>query len=129
MTVEDLCTFLKADSNLNALIAQRVYPQKLPQSALLPALVFNQVHGKFGTTMENASGYAVEAFQISCIGGSYFDAKNVARKVRNAIEGFKGTMGSTMVYGVFQQSERDTYDPEVLEYRTDVDFQIVHLEN
>jgi hypothetical protein len=128
MTIEDLTTYLIANAALIAVVNGRIYPQVLPQHATLPAIVYSQIHGKPGNTMENASGFTDALFQFACVGTSYFDVKKTARNLRTALEGFAGTMGSTKVYGAFQETERDGYDSETLEYRTDLDFKIWHLE-
>lgn len=128
MTVEDLTTYLIANSALVATVNGRIYSQILPQHAVLPAIAYSQIHGKPGNTMENASGFIDALFQFTCVAMSYFDAKKTARSLRTALEGFAGTMGSTKVYGAFQESERDGFNFETLEYRTDLDFKIWHLE-
>ena len=128
MMVEDLSAFLQADAGITTLAAGRVYPQSLPQKATLPALVYQQIAGKTDTTLENAAQLADELFQIACMAMSYKEAKQLSEKVRQALEGFKGTMGATVILGIFAESERDFYDPEQLEYRTDLDFKIWHRE-
>ena len=128
LPVEDLTAYLIANAGLTALVNGRIYSQVLPQHAVLPAIVYSQIHGKAGNTMENASGFTDATFQFACMAMSYYDAKKTAKSLRAALEGFAGTMGSTKVYGAFQEAERDGFDFETLEYRTDLDFKIWHLE-
>jgi hypothetical protein len=128
MTVEDLTAYLAANAGLIAVVNGRIYPQTLPQHATLPAIVYSQIHGKPGNTMENASGFTDALFQFACMAMSYSDAKKTAKSLRTALEGFAGTMGATKVYGAFQEAERDGFDFETLEYRTDLDFKFWHLE-
>lgn len=130
MVVEDITAFLQADSGLTAVIAGRVYPVILPQGAALPALVYSQTHGHQALTLDDAEGFTDAMFQISCMATSYKDAKTVAKAVRAALHGFAGMMNATTkVYGAFDETERDTYNADTKEYRTDLDFRIFHFDN
>jgi hypothetical protein len=128
MVVEDITTFLKGDPGLTAVVNGRVYPVILPQGATLPALVYSEVHGQQALTLGNDKGFTDALFQISCMASSYLDSKTLAKALRAALQGYAGTMGSTVVQGAFEESERDSYNAETKEYRTDLDFRIFHLD-
>ena len=133
MMVEDLTSFLQANSTVNAIIGNRVFPRILPEGSTttnyLPAVVYNQVAAPHECTMDNAR-YVEETFQLECTADDYKTAKQLAVAVRNALEGFSGSMGGTNVHGIFIQAERDApWDMETLHYRTDVDVKIWHPEN
>lgn len=128
MTVEDLTTFLTASAPLTAVIGGRVYPQLLPQHATLPAIVYSQIHSDSPNTLDKATGFLIDSFQFACMGKTYFDAKTTARTLSDLLDGFAGTMGSSTMQGCFKTSERDSYDNETLQFRTDLDFKFCHRE-
>lgn len=49
-------------------------------------------------------------FAIVCISTSYTAADAIAEAVRQAMQGFRGTMGSTTVSTVLLADEQDEYD-------------------
>ncbi len=129
MIVEDFATFLSADPGVSGLIGSRIYPRLLPQNATLPAVVYSQVSGLRVTTHDKAANFTDQVYQFECVASDYKSMKKLAEKVRQAMEGFQGTMGATNVQGVFMTGERDApYQLDSLTYRTDLDFRLYFLE-
>jgi hypothetical protein len=129
MIIEDIAAFLAADAGVSALIGTRIYPMLLPQNAIKPAVVYSQVSGVRVTTHDKAKNFTDQVYQLQCIADDPKSVKNLSEKVRQAMEGFQGTMGATNVQGVFMTGERDApYQLDSLTYRTDLDFRLYFLE-
>jgi hypothetical protein len=129
MIIEDIAAFLAADAGVSALIGTRIYPMLLPQNATKPAVVYSQVSGVRVTTHDKAKNFTDQVYQLQCIADDPKSVKNLSEKVRQAMEGFQGTMGATNVQGVFMTAERDApYQLDSLTYRTDLDFRLYFLE-
>lgn len=125
---EDLRTFLVADPAITALVVGRIYPLKLPQDPTLPAIAYMRVSGFRGRVQDGPAGYARPTFQIDCWADSYLEAKNVADAVRQRLQAYKGTMGTTEVQSVRFLGDRDDFERDVENFRILMDFEIWHLE-
>lgn len=125
---------LKTAAGITALVGTRVYPLILPQNAAFPAITFQKVSGSRSHSQSGPSNLAHPRFQISCWAKgdtAYPDAKGLAAQVRQAIDGFKGTMGGAG--GVDVQScelvsEVDGYVGESYLYVVHLDFVMWHRE-
>jgi hypothetical protein len=132
IAVEDLTSYLTANGGVNAIAQGRIYAQNLPQksatSTNLPAVVYHQVSGPRPSTMEGATGLNDGRYQFACMAYDYLTAKKLSQAVRQALNKFSGTVGSTVILDVSLDSERDTYDSIELIFRCDLDFKIWHRE-
>lgn len=125
MIEEELTSWLQANI---ALVANRVYPMKLPQNPTLPAITYQKISGLRVQSHDGPSGLAYPRFQVSCWGESYSDAKQVAEEVRQDLDGYQGLMGVVQVGAALLQNEIDFYIPETGYYHVPVDFIIWHDE-
>ena len=94
MTAEEaIYTKLLATTPVTALVVSRVYPAYLPESANLPAVVYQRISGPRVQNMDG-SGTAHPRIQITSWGATYKKAKELSAAVRVALDGFKGTIAS-----------------------------------
>lgn len=121
--VEDLFTFL-SDQGTEA--GNRIYPQTLPQGATLPAVRYLQVSDPPEHTHSGRSNLRHPRFQLDCFAETYLTAKRLADQVINAIDGYRGPMGSATCYAGFQENARDNHDPELNRHWVSVDIEIWH---
>lgn len=134
MTIKDLRpglrAYLLADAALSALVVTRVFPVKLPQGQLNPSVVYSRISGVGDHHMRGPSGLARPRIQIDCWAVSADLSSQLARLVKNRIDGFRGEMefgsnspkDSLTVLGVFFDSERDFYDDGNEMYRVSQDY-------
>lgn len=123
---------LKNNSGVSALVGTRIYPKKLPQNSTFPALIYQQVGGGSIYSHSGASALATPVWQVSCFASTFTGAKNLARKVREALQGFSGTLGGAggvSTGGIFKRNEIDLYDDETQIYQTVLDFNMMHVES
>jgi len=107
-----LLEYLGADAAITALVGARIYWQRRPQASALPCLVCSRVTGGYGHTLDGGSGHAQPTVQISALAASNAAAEDIAEAVRDAMQGFAGLWGSTLVTSVILQNEIDLDDPD-----------------
>lgn len=110
MTVEaGLYAHLSTDAGVNALVGTRIYPLLVPLDATLPAIAYQRISGPRDHHHQGASGLAVARIQLTYVGGSYSEAKQVAAAVRATLDGRRGGLGSTTVGSIMLDNERDEW--------------------
>jgi hypothetical protein len=106
---------LAANAAVAAIVADRVYPTVLPQSAEVPAIVYTRVSADHTHTLGGASSLASGRVQVNCWADSYAEAAELARAVRLAVQGYRGEVAvgaeSITIDGLFALSTGDLADP------------------
>lgn len=120
MSVEsDLYTLLKDDAAVAALVSNRIFPLLMPQNPAFPAITYHRVSGPRVHSHGGPSGLASPRFQVSCWAKSYAAVRDLAEKVRLALD---GRMGALL------QNELHTYEPDTETFHAPLDFVIWHQE-
>ena len=95
MIEQALQVYLKADTNVAALVSTRVYPGLAPQNAALPYITYERISTQRMMTHDGQNGLIGPRIQIDCWASAYSGAKTLADKVRLAINGYKTAYGET----------------------------------
>ena len=125
--LSDLRAQILADSAVENLVGTRMYPTIAPQSAALPYITYQVISAFRQPTMLAPDNLPEKRIQIDAWGSTFSQAHAVAEAIRQAIDGFSGTMGSspgTEVQGVFADTERTMYEPEPELHRVSRDYRI-----
>jgi hypothetical protein len=133
ITIEEGIVYrLKNYSGLSALVGDRIYPLKLPQGVILPAVTYQRISTpRVITHDQGTGGLAMPRFQFSAYDDGYSSVKAVIKQIREALNGYKGTPGGTdtvLVHGAFAEDEQDFDDPDSGLYWSTIDFFIYHQE-
>lgn len=88
---------LAANTAVTTLTSTRIYPHEAPSSAALPYITFYQISGPHAHHMLAAAGMTEPRVQIDSWDDDALGAETLADKVRLAMDGFRGTMGSVSV--------------------------------
>lgn len=120
---EGLKPFLDA---ANTSAGNRIYPRRLPQGVVLPAVVYSKVSTGIGYVSTGQSSLQTPRYQLDCWGASYISAKALAEELKTLLSGYAGPMGSRTVTAVFIEDERDDDDPDTARYWTSLDVTIHH---
>lgn len=120
---------LKNDVDVAAIVSTRVFPVILPATPTFPAVTYTLLTGDRTHSMDGPSGLASPSFQVDSWASTYSSVKDLASKVRIALDGLKGTVSSVEILGVFIQSEKDLYDGTNSVYRVSSVFIFHHKEN
>lgn len=120
----DLVTGAKNDNAIKAVIVDRISVVDAPQGTLFPCIVINRISTPREDSLDGPAGLANPRIQFSCIAENEVGARNLGDKVRQWLNGFRGTLGSSVIGGAQLVDERDSRDADPPLYRTDLDFQI-----
>lgn len=98
---------LRGVTAITDLVSDRIYPDTLPQKQPYPAIV-HYVENVDKTTY---TGGATTNYKITVNLDIFFqvyaNGKTLAEEVKNAIEGYRGTVGGVQVQLAFFQSQTD----------------------
>ena len=114
---------------VTALIGTRMYPDQVPQKPTLPCIGYAVLEGEQDTTHDGLSGYMETTFELVCMAKDRLAAKDLAQKVKLALDAFPAVMGGAggvEVDGVFVTGERNDFDDELRVYWTILDVLIEH---
>lgn len=132
MTIDDaIYAYLSTYAGLTALISTRVYPDVMPQGAVLPVIVHQQISGIRVHAMGNDPGLAYPQWQFTCWATTKLAAKTVAVQLRTALQNYSGTMGGAggvVVQRVYIDDEASGQDPPTGLFFVRQDYIIWHEE-
>lgn len=112
-----------------ALVSTRIYPNKIPQEATLPAIAYQRISARRVKAHAAPTGLARVRVQVTCVARSYSEVKGLAAAVRTAMQGVMGTVGGVGVQGSWLETDADEYgDAETL-HSVRQDFMIWHTES
>lgn len=113
MINEALYSLLSGDAGVAALVEDRIYPVERDQAAALPAIVLRRItgvrdHAYDGQTGLVDSRFDVDVYASDVAGGlSASETANAAADAaRKALAGYRGTIGTTRIGGIFINDER-----------------------
>lgn len=94
-----LMTRLVADTDVSAIVGNRVYPHTAPQNATMPYIVYFRVSGVHEHHMRGSSGLYDARVQLSMFSTDFEQLLNLSDAVRLALDGYRGdvTVGTDMV--------------------------------
>mgnify|MGYP003115321468 CR=1 FL=1 len=125
----ELRTFLLGGATIAGKVAQRVYPQVLPQNVVYPAISYEPVSKPRLRDIEGPTGRALPRIRISCWAKTFVAAKELADDVRRRLDGYRGPMGAWRIGSSQLAAEIDLYDDTVQAHRTIVDFRLSYVES
>jgi hypothetical protein len=137
MSIEtELIDFFVSESSVAAIIGNddspetcRIYPLRLPQGYILPAISFQRISTDREHVIDDGPiGWAWARFQFDMWAETYEEVRPLAEAVRQALDGHNNTMGSIMVAGAFAEGERDLYEEQTEIYRVTQDYLIPYKE-
>lgn len=122
---------LLAQAEIVATIGSRIFSTQAPQGTELPCIVYAQDQASRGPFMHmrGMTGLARVTYQISCLGTSLVDVRNLSRAVRVALQ-YK--QNSAIRLAVVKTDD-DTTEPQgggeqLPIYRTDLSVEITYQE-
>lgn len=119
---------LQSRPGLVALVADRVYPRKMPRGAVFPLVLYSRVSTRRDATHSGPVGLAEPRIQLDVWAQDPDTADAVAEQVRLAFHGFRGQMGDIEVGSSMVVNEHDDDDPDSGLFRRVLDAQIQHAE-
>jgi len=124
---------LIADFDVSALVADRITPIVRPQGDGLPAVVYQQITGSRLYTASGPGDMARVMFQVTGWSDDYDQARELADAIREALNGYDGTISSVTIQHCRILDEGDlpnlaAGDDAATLYGKRLDFEIVYDE-
>jgi hypothetical protein len=114
MLIEEALTYhLENDADVAALVADRIYPNVIPQDVSLPALAYQKISRPGAMAHDGAVGIAWPRFQITGQADDYGVLANLIDSVEDSLNGFSGLMGGiggVLIEGAFVKDVHDRYE-------------------
>ena len=99
---------------LSALTGDRVFPVVIPEDAELPAVAYQRISGPRLLAHDGSTGLAEGRVQVTVVGTSYSEAKEIAGAVREMLAGWRGLMGGVCeVFGCRVENEVDGWGSQI----------------
>jgi hypothetical protein len=109
---------------VNNRVFGRIYPQVLPQNAVLPSLVYNLVSEAPSDNVSGSAGLFSGTLQIDCWDKTVIEVERLAEVVRLSLMGYSGTHLNVIIKGIYLSQGFDGYQPEVKDYLYTMRFNI-----
>ena len=131
MTVleEGLHSYLSTYAGLVALIGDRVYPLRIPQTGTLPCLTYQRISTPRIHTHDNtgiAGDLTSPRFQFDAWAETNKSVKDITDQVRAALNGKTGSIGTApsaiTIRAALADNETPEYDPDSELYRSRSDY-------
>lgn len=118
--LEGLKNYLTGDTGIEALVADRVYPVRLPQKVTLPAITYQLISDPRDPHLRGVTGRARPRFQIDSYALTQLSADVLGGLVRQRLDGFKGEFSddasppaTITVQGVFFETAMELFDEDI----------------
>ena len=119
---------LSNDSDIQAFVDDRVFPNVAPQTTELPFIIYDVTGVQPNDTKDGASTLDTNDVMISCYSETYSQASDLAQKIRVAMDRInEGTYGGEQIQSSQFQSYNDIFDDTSGDagiYRKALDFEI-----
>lgn len=97
MIEEGLVIYLSNNGELTVLIDDRLYPLVLPESPIMPAVVYQEIDAVPAYSHDGDSAMEQVRMQFKCWANTLLMAKQVKAVLKRALSGFSGYMGGEEV--------------------------------
>ena len=121
-------TYLQTVMQVTALVASRIYPNRAPQEAQRPFVVWTRVGVDRQQLYCGQSALIKGAYQFDCYGVSATQADQVHRALKNAMQDYAGLMGAVEVRHCHLTTDFVSADEDPLIHRVTQLWDIWHVE-
>jgi len=108
-------TILEEDSGVSAIVSSRVYPLLRSTGSALPAITYQKIDGPRLQSHDGPSGTAHPRFQVNIWAKKYTEVVTLAERVRIALDGYSGTVGTVVIQAITLEDEADAMEAEDVE--------------
>ena len=126
-----LYDYLSADPLLSSLVSDRIYPLRLKEGTVLPAIAWQRISAQRTYTHDafvDTAPWVRARVQIACWSNTALGAIEVGEAVMAALSGYTGDMEGEYIGSSTAELELDDYEPTTRLYRRLVDFFITYEE-
>lgn len=111
--------------------AARIYTGNAPQNTPLPFVVLRRTSGNTPRTLSGAALNSRAQFSVDVLGANYTDVTAIANAIHEALDGFKGLIGTSRVMGarcVSEPADLSEIDGDQVYRRFNQEFLFVYSE-
>lgn len=129
---QDVRTYLLTLASITSVVGTRIFPNKIPQkNDSWPCIVYQVISQNPGHTLAGSAEYAGTRIQFDVYSETAIVRDSLTEAIRNAMQGYRGTMGSSTVSSVVYKNSTDLYEPpadnsDVGLYRNSADYWFRH---
>lgn len=109
-------------------VGGRVVPDQTPPGMPIPFIKYNRVTTEREYAHDGSTRLAAPTMQLSVYHSSKQEARDIARKIQNKLEGYRGLMGDVVVQGVFLDDETHDFDSDTEYYFIESDYIVQYYE-
>lgn len=108
----DFRAALLADATVLGLVGSRCYPTLAQQRADRPYIVYNLITNTPSLSHDGDANQTRMTLQIDVYGDTVDSVMDVSDAVKNRLEGFQATQGSTAIQAMLLEDEESGYEEE-----------------
>lgn len=124
-----LRAYVLADVAIAAAVGVRMYPRRLPQGPVLPALVYQRIDTRRLHDFDGPDGLPRARVQIAAWAANVQGATDAAALLRERLDGYRGAWGDVTIGACLCVAERDLDDPETGRSAVVQDYMIQYRED
>lgn len=100
-----IVNILENDIDVSAIIGDRIFPVVIPQEKSLPAITYERVDTDPNDTKSGVSTLDVPLIDIDLWGKDFAVLKDLAKKIRTALDRFSGTKQGIIIQSIQYQNQ------------------------
>ena len=100
---------IRSTSDVTDIVGTRVFPIYVPKGQSLPAVVYELVSSDPIGSNDGHSGLTYARFTVEGLSSSYSQVKDLAEKVRLAVDGYSGTEASVAISSTRHMGSSDDW--------------------
>jgi len=117
----EILTFIKSKSEVTDIVGNRIWYDKLPEDATLPAITFSRISDPHKYTQSGDSGHRNPRVQFSCWAETDQAAEDLGETLSGVMTAFVGAFGSINIQSSMIENKVDMHDPATKRYFVPVD--------
>ena len=117
----EILSYLLTVTAITDIVGTRIWYEKLPEDAALPAISFSRISDPHKYTQSGDSGHRNPRIQFSCWAETDQAAEVLAETLSTSLTAFVGVFGSITIQSSFIENKVDMYDPDSKRYFVPVD--------
>ena len=128
--LESIYKYLSSDSEVKAIVGDKIYPEIIPQGVSLPAIVYAPTNCYYDSALQKDTGFSRLRIQFTCYDNTFGKARRLGRAVKKVFQDFKGNMFGNEIQAVFIRSDfmslsnlKLNYDVEKFASILEIEFQ------
>ena len=121
------------DGDVTDNVGTRIYPRVVPQGVANPCVRYQTISSFRDGALDGGTGMVTATVQVDVFADTHLAAELVSEKIRESLQGFRGTASGVEVLGCTLTNSREMYTKPVDasddgDYRVVMDFEVVHQE-